>query len=746
MPLAPIATIVLANLIVTTDSSADLVGLSQVARVTSPLVRVESSDLLPRHLIDSVGHLAFDASAWTALASEPHVLVDALPLGPTHSVTLELHRVDPFALAPTLVSVRVGAEGQLKEERIAQPQLDCYVGSIHGDPDSRALLARGDGFVSGYVIADGKTWIISDGPTTDDGPLVSYAMDEVPPGTFPALPFSCEALLAPGAASPTDGGIAFVEPCRQGRVAVETDSEFLALFGGNEASAAGYVGTMFAALADIYSRDVNFRPGLAFLRLWATTADPWYSTSTGATLNEFRDYWYFGMAMVERDSAAFLSGRGLGGGVAWLNSGCGEYAYSVSANLGGSFPYPLVDNSVSNWDIMVVAHELGHNYGAPHTHSYSPPADGCGSSPQDCTAADENIGTIMSYCHTCSGGMSNIQLRFHSQSITSIGLYLHTTYCPFSTTASSVLAIPDRVGGLVGAATNIDVLANDIRFNCEALTLLSVAQPTSGGTASIVAGAGPEGRDIVRFSSTGTLPGPITFPYAIREASGTEHSTTVTVDLAAMRLPENPIGDTPSVSTDYYALTNPSVLPNFAALTPYLSTTVADVNVASTSGNFSTSGRADQVGARYTGWVNIPTSGSWTFFTNSDDGSRLLIGSTTVVSNDGLHGMQERSGAIDLAAGKHAITMEFFENGGGAGMIASWQGPGIAKAVIPASALSHGGSVNPADLNHDGAVNGLDLTELLSAWGTNSAQADIDHDGTVGGADLTLILANWTAP
>ncbi len=47
----------------------------------------------------------------------------------------------------------------------------------------------------------------------------------------------------------------------------------------------------------------------------------------------------------------------------------------------------------------------------------------------------------------------------------------------------------------------------------------------------------------------------------------------------------------------------------------------------------------------------------------------------------------------------------------------------------------------PADLNGDTLVDGLDMTELLSCWGTNCG--DVDGDGSAGGLDLTAILAAW---
>ena len=74
-----------------------------------------------------------------------------------------------------------------------------------------------------------------------------------------------------------------------------------------------------------------------------------------------------------------------------------------------------------------------------------------------------------------------------------------------------------------------------------------------------------------------------------------------------------------------------------------------------------------------------------------------------VVNNDGLHGMVERSGTIALEAGWHAIRVEFFERGGGAGLIVLAGGPGTAYDVIPPDRWMHGGTLPPStDLNGDG--------------------------------------------
>jgi hypothetical protein len=73
-------------------------------------------------------------------------------------------------------------------------------------------------------------------------------------------------------------------------------------------------------------------------------------------------------------------------------------------------------------------------------------------------------------------------------------------------------------------------------------------------------------------------------------------------------------------------------------------------------------------------FIKVKQDDQYTFFTSSDDGSKLYIGDTLVVDNDGLHGMQEREGTIGLRAGKHAIRVDFFEKIGGEGLCVSYAG------------------------------------------------------------------------
>ncbi len=67
-----------------------------------------------------------------------------------------------------------------------------------------------------------------------------------------------------------------------------------------------------------------------------------------------------------------------------------------------------------------------------------------------------------------------------------------------------------------------------------------------------------------------------------------------------------------------------------------------------------------------TGTITIPTSGTWTFGVNSDDGHRVRVDGANVIVDDTLHAPADRFGSKALSAGTHTIDLVFFERGGGA--------------------------------------------------------------------------------
>lgn len=81
-------------------------------------------------------------------------------------------------------------------------------------------------------------------------------------------------------------------------------------------------------------------------------------------------------------------------------------------------------------------------------------------------------------------------------------------------------------------------------------------------------------------------------------------------------------------------------------------------------------------------------TGTYTFFLNSDDGSRLFIDSTEVIDNGGTHAMREVAGSVHLQAGFHNIRLEYFENLSVAGVQLLWDPVGtVGKEIVPTDVL-----------------------------------------------------------
>jgi alpha-L-fucosidase len=97
--------------------------------------------------------------------------------------------------------------------------------------------------------------------------------------------------------------------------------------------------------------------------------------------------------------------------------------------------------------------------------------------------------------------------------------------------------------------------------------------------------------------------------------------------------------------------------------------------------------RVDKFAFDFTGYIKIAKDGIYTFFTQSDDGSKLFIDDEEVVDNDGDHGTVEKSGKAALKKGYHKIKVTYFDSGGGNELKVLLQPEGGIKAEIPAALL-----------------------------------------------------------
>jgi len=395
-----------------------------LAILTAPQEISISKALLTPDSIASFNGVVVEIDKDSVRATEENatVVITDFPLGVDGEVDLRLQRFEIFTEGANVVIGSTNKLGEFVDTYAPRPDVVLLRGTIDRDPSSKVFLALGKHTTNGILETEGKTYVLAH--DKEHNVNLVYNLRDVDPERMNWADFHCDAegyaqpVLEKGNAQ-TDRSVG--GGCQTIQIAVETDWEFTGdLFDGNTAQSSEYATTLMAAVSSIFNSDVGYALQVSFLRLWEDENDPWTGSSTSSQLGQFRSYWLDKMDAVERHLAHFLSGRNLGGGKAYIGAVCTNYGYAVSANLRGSFPIPVIDHSYNNWDIYVVAHETGHNVGTRHTHDYSPPVDDCGNG--DCS--DAWGGTIMSYCHQCSGGTSNIVLSFAPRVQTTIEAYL----------------------------------------------------------------------------------------------------------------------------------------------------------------------------------------------------------------------------------------------------------------------------------------------------------------------------------
>ena len=110
----------------------------------------------------------------------------------------------------------------------------------------------------------------------------------------------------------------------------------------------------------IYVRDirVEYLLGRTVIRT-TPESDPYFGLEFFDKLDVVRDEWNSGVWGEEHDQAALVDGDGDGSGLAWVGTVCSASRYSING-FSGLLP------------VVVMRHELGHNWGAGHYEGGSP--------------------------------------------------------------------------------------------------------------------------------------------------------------------------------------------------------------------------------------------------------------------------------------------------------------------------------------------------------------------------------------
>lgn len=412
-------------------------------------VSVFVAALFPVAAAAAVATVKLDAPTMASLSNSEvgeSVDVNRFPTGPNRFGDITFERID--VLAPGAKVIVIDADGERELPRSNRVHLigqsadgRTRVG-LSFDPGLRiAPSGSGIGVDGEYVLVaerSGVDWTfsaITPEAALPHGVELQYPQNEDSVLAPSSRPTALEYLTS--ALQPTPSGSG---PARIAVIGVDTDASLLMKrFNNNEVNARTWIADLFVQLNVIYQRDLNvfLQQGTTFIR---PNADPYANADTVASqamLTEFGSYWQnnytTGANAVSRSFAMLLSGNSAAGnsasGIAWVNTYCRTQATGGSYSTNQVFTNAGISVASSGF---IVAHEIGHNFGAFHTHCsrlsdgggqvstgtidqcFNGEAPTCYAGPQSCPTGGN--GTLMSYCHI-SGCGTNQQL-FHPSHVT----------------------------------------------------------------------------------------------------------------------------------------------------------------------------------------------------------------------------------------------------------------------------------------------------------------------------------------
>ncbi|MDT9687328.1 LamG-like jellyroll fold domain-containing protein [Streptomyces sp. P9(2023)] len=132
------------------------------------------------------------------------------------------------------------------------------------------------------------------------------------------------------------------------------------------------------------------------------------------------------------------------------------------------------------------------------------------------------------------------------------------------------------------------------------------------------------------------------------------------------------------------------------------------INFSGLTGTFqSLTGRSEHTTARWTGRIEAPTTGDYTFYGIGDNGFRLFVDGEPVIDHWIPDWDREQTSApVRLTAGEeYDFRLEMFQDVGGANMFLRWSTPTMAKQLVPESAFTPPADfeVYPVELTVDGS-------------------------------------------
>ncbi|MGE5479554.1 MAG: M12 family metallo-peptidase [Chloroflexota bacterium] len=354
------------------------------------------------------------------------IKIQDFPVSPFERTNIELRvAVSPFDSATKWFMVNERGE----ELRVSSPAVKVFKGKIEGEDSSEVILVYSNGYLNGCVRSAHGTYF--DITSLEKG-TVTIAPADLPfkiAGRSVAiesqdyLPVKIDQIENMG-----------LEPAEltfsnllEAKIIIDATYRFYQKMNNDYDKAAAYIAAVMSYVSIIYERDINVRLATPYVEIrTSSNNDPYFDRKgekIDKDLNKLPGVWKNKRTEDIAAVCLFANFDYPAGGLSRFSSpGVGllcdrNWSYCVV----GMEENVILPNYNYTWDVSVVAHEIGHLFGAPHTHIcyYNPPLDTCVTRPAVPDAClDGNPvparGTIMSYCHLTYGA---VELAFHPRQI-----------------------------------------------------------------------------------------------------------------------------------------------------------------------------------------------------------------------------------------------------------------------------------------------------------------------------------------
>jgi hypothetical protein len=268
-------------------------------------------------------------------------------------------------------------------------------GTVAGERASWVRLRVEGDELSGVVASGGELYFLEPartfGSARPASGSIAYRLSDTDPGPLGGCAAHAPATTAVGNAAarvlkawpsaggsrhvvstdPDIGGLAAVATTQRAEIGLVADWEYYNGAGGKAGHGANSAADMTAilnAVDGVYQAELGVAMAIRSITVFATQNDPFSATTDYNTLlNEFSTYHDNNddtpsQALYGADLAHLITGRDLNGsviGIAWLGALCGGYWGSGLSQDFSSSLYVMT---------LLLAHEMGHNFGAPHDH------------------------------------------------------------------------------------------------------------------------------------------------------------------------------------------------------------------------------------------------------------------------------------------------------------------------------------------------------------------------------------------